>query len=459
MDQVHGIIKWINGYLWGAPMLVLLFGTHLFLTFRLRFVQRHIWLALKTSFKKEIHGEGDVSHFGALATALAATIGTGNIVGVATAVSLGGPGAVLWCWLTGVFGFATKYGEAVLAVKYRVKTADGTMLGGPMYALERGLNKKWLAVLFCVFTSIAAFGIGNMVQSNSISTLSYQTFGIPVWVTGIFTTAITAAVILGGVRSIARVCGLLVPFMAVGYVAGCLVILGINHDALIPTILLIGKSAFNFKAAGGGFVGASVIAAARYGIARGLFSNEAGLGSAPIVAAAARTKNPVQQALVSATGTFWDTVVICAMTGLVLVSTMILHPSDFGGIDGAIMTRRAFSEIPVIGPTILTVGLLTFVYSTILGWSYYGERAMEYLFGKGSIKPYRVIWVIAVMAGSVISLPLVWDLSDMMNMFMSLPNLVSLILLSGVIAAETKKYLGKGSIQDRAEGLDAEPIS
>jgi AGCS family alanine or glycine:cation symporter len=292
MDQVHGIIKWINGYLWGAPMLVLLFGTHLFLTFRLRFVQRHIWLALKTSFKKEIHGEGDVSHFGALATALAATIGTGNIVGVATAVSLGGPGAVLWCWLTGVFGFATKYGEAVLAVKYRVKTADGTMLGGPMYALERGLNKKWLAVLFCVFTSIAAFGIGNMVQSNSISTLSYQTFGIPVWVTGIFTTAITAAVILGGVKSIARVCGLLVPFMAVGYVAGCLVILGINHDALIPTILLIGKSAFNFKAAGGGFVGASVIAAARYGIARGLFSNEAGLGSAPIVARGRADEKP-----------------------------------------------------------------------------------------------------------------------------------------------------------------------
>ncbi len=450
METLHETIKWINSYLWGPPMLVILFGTHLFLTFRLKFIQRFIGRAVRLSFGKDTGGEGDVSHFGALTTALAATIGTGNIVGVATAVSLGGPGAVLWCWLTGVFGFATKYGEAVLSIKYRVKTSDGTMLGGPMYALETGLGSKWLAVLFCAFTAFAAFGIGNMVQANSISTLAQETLGVPLWATGIFTTVITAIVILGGVRSIARVCEILVPFMAVFYILGCLVILIINRDAILPTFALIGKSAFTPRAAGGGFIGAAVMQAARYGIARGLFSNEAGLGSAPIVAAAAKTNNPVKQALVSATGTFWDTVVVCAMTGLVLVSTIYLHPEDFGALNGALMTKRAFGEIPYIGPIILTVGLLTFVYSTILGWSYYGERAVEYLFGKRSIIPYRVLWVMAVMVGSIVSLPLVWDMADMMNMLMAIPNLVALIALNGIIVSETRKYLWSGRIDDKA---------
>ncbi|MBN1496078.1 MAG: sodium:alanine symporter family protein [Spirochaetes bacterium] len=451
MDFFHGFIKWLNGYLWGPPMLVILFGTHLFLTFRLRFIQRYVGLAVRLSVTSDADGHGDVHHFGALATALAATIGTGNIVGVATAVALGGPGAVLWCWLTGVFGFATKYGEAVLAVKYRVKTSDGTMLGGPMYALERGLGKKWLAILFCVFTSIAAFGIGNMVQANSISTLAKETIGAPFWVTGLFVTIITAVVILGGVKTIARVCTLLIPFMAGFYILGCLIILVINREALMPALTMIVKSAFSPEAAGAGFIGGSVMAAARFGIARGLFSNEAGLGSAPIVAAAAITKNPVKQALVSATGTFWDTVVVCAITGLVLVSTIIRFPADFGSINGALMTKRAFAEIPVVGPMILTVGLLTFVYSTILGWSYYGERSVEYIFGKRSIIPYRVLWVAAVMVGSVVSLPLVWDLADMMNMLMALPNLAALILLNGVIIAETKKYLWEGDVHDMSE--------
>jgi alanine or glycine:cation symporter, AGCS family len=450
VEFFHEIIKWINGYLWGPPMLVILFGTHLFLTFRLKFIQRFIGLAIKLSFSKDVSGEGDVSHFGALTTALAATIGTGNIVGVATAVALGGPGAVFWCWLTGVFGFATKYGEAVLSVKYRVKTSDGTMLGGPMYALERGLNMKWLAVLFSIFTAFAAFGIGNMVQANSLSTLASDALNIPPWVTGLFTAAITAIVILGGVKSIARACELLVPFMALFYIIGCLVILAINHEAVMPSLALIVKSAFTPQAAGGGFIGASVMMAARWGIARGLFSNEAGLGSAPIVAAAAKTSNPVKQALVSATGTFWDTVVVCAMTGLVLVTTIYLHPEDFTSLNGALMTKRAFSEIPVVGPIILTVGLFTFVYSTILGWSYYGERAVEYLFGKRSLVPYRVLWVMAVMLGSVVSLPLVWDLADTMNMLMAIPNLVALILLNGVIAVETRKYLFEGNIEDVA---------
>ncbi len=451
MEQIHEIIKSINGYLWGPPMLVVLFGTHLFLTVRLRFIQRYIGLGIKLSFRKDVDGKGDVTHFGALSTALAATIGTGNIVGVATAVALGGPGAVFWCWLTGVFGISTKYAEAVLAVKYRVTTADGTMLGGPMYALERGLGAKWPAVLFCAFTAVAAFGIGNMVQANAISSLASESYGVPGWATGLVAATATALVILGGVRSIARACTLLVPFMAAFYVIGCLVILWINREAVLPALFLIVKSAFTPHAAGGGFIGATLMTAARFGIARGLFSNEAGLGSAPIVAAAARTKNPVKQALVSATGTFWDTVVVCAITGLVLVSTIILHPGDFGDINGAAMTKRAFGEIPVVGPVLLTVGLLTFVFSTILGWSYYGERAIEYLFGKRSIVPYRVLWVLAVMAGAVVSLPLVWDMADMMNMLMALPNLAALILLSGVIVAETRKYLWEGDIEKIGE--------
>ncbi len=320
-----------------------------------------------------------------------------------------------------------------------------------MYAIERGMGVKWPAVLFCAFTSIAAFGIGNMVQANAISSLASESFGIPGWVTGLIAASATALVILGGVRSIARACTLLVPFMAAFYVLGCLVILGINHEAVLPALLLIVKSAFSPQAAGGGFIGASLMMAARFGIARGLFSNEAGLGSAPIIAAAAQTKNPVKQALVSATGTFWDTVVVCAITGLVLVSTIILHPEDFGAINGASMTKRAFSEIPVVGPIILSIGLLTFVFSTILGWSYYGERAIEYLFGKRSILPYRFLWVAAVMAGAVVSLPLIWDMADMMNMLMALPNLVALIVLSGVIVAETKKYLWEGDIEKNAE--------
>ncbi|MFH0975051.1 MAG: sodium:alanine symporter family protein [Spirochaetota bacterium] len=447
MQGLHDIIIWLNGYLWGPPMLIILFGIHIFLTIRLRFIQRYIPLAIKLSFKREKEGSGDISQFGALTTALAATIGTGNIVGVATAVALGGPGAVLWCWLTGVFGIATKYGEAVLAVKYREKTSDGTMLGGPMYALAKGLNAKWLAVLFCIFTAIAAFGIGNMVQANSIAVMVNETFNISPYITGTLMTVTVAVVILGGIRSIASVCEKLVPFMALFYIIGCGIILVINVSVLPQTIALIVKSAFTPQAAGGGFVGASVMMAARFGIARGLFSNESGLGSAPIVAAAAQTRNPVRQALVSSTGTFWDTVIVCAMTGLVIVSEVILSPSELGGLTGAALTKGAFSRIPVIGPIVLTGGLLTFVFSTILGWSYYGERAVEYLAGKGGIKPYRVLWVIAVFIGSVATLPLVWDFADAMNALMALPNIISLILLSGIIVKETRKYLWNGNIE------------
>jgi AGCS family alanine or glycine:cation symporter len=449
MQAFHQLIIWVDSYLWGPPMLILLFGTHLFLTYRLKFIQKYVGKAIKLSVSKDQSGEGDVSQFGALATALAATIGTGNIVGVATAVGLGGPGAVLWCWLTGVFGMATKYAESLLSVKYRVKTSDGTMLGGPMYALENGLHAKWLAVLFCIFTSIAAFGIGNMVQANSISVMLNETFAVSPYISGLIMAVLVAVVILGGVKSIAAVCEKLVPFMAIFYVLGCAAVLVLNPENVIPAITLIFKSAFTPQAAGGGFVGASVMIAARYGIARGLFSNESGLGSAPIVAAAAQTKNPVRQALVSMTGTFWDTVVVCAMTGIVLVSSVLNNPAGLNQLTGAALSKAAFSQIPVIGPLVLTVGLLTFVFSTILGWSYYGERAIEYLLGKKVIMPYRIAWVIAVFIGSVNSLALVWDLSDAMNAMMAIPNLIPLIALSGIIVADTKTYLWETGGIDR----------
>ncbi|MCB2299389.1 alanine/glycine:cation symporter family protein [Clostridium tagluense] len=450
MESFGQLVAQIDSWIWGIPLIVLLFGTHLFLTFRLKFIQRYIFKAIKLSVTKDDFGVGDVSQFSALTTALAATIGTGNIVGVATAVGLGGPGAVLWCWLTGVFGIATKYSESLLSVKYRVKTKDGTMAGGPMYVLEHALNAKWAGVLFAVFTSIAAFGIGCMVQANSVSSMVYETFKIPTWVTGLVIAVLVAVVILGGIKKIAKVCDVLVPFMAIFYVIGCIILLAIGYKTIGSTIVLIFKDAFSPQAAAGGFAGAGVMMAMRYGVSRGLFSNESGLGSAPIVAAAAQTRNPVKQALVSATGTFWDTVVVCAMTGLVIVNSGLWQE----GVKGAALTKGAFAAIPVVGPIILTVGLLTFVFSTILGWSYYGEKAIEYLLGKKAILPYRILWVIFVYVGSVFSLNLVWDLADLFNGLMALPNLIALIVLSPVIVSETKKYLW----DDNLEAIDTDPI-
>jgi AGCS family alanine or glycine:cation symporter len=453
METVNDFFSALSTFIWGWPMVIMLLGTHLYLTIRLRFPQRKLWTAIRLSVKRDKDSDGDVSQFGALATALAATIGTGNIVGVATAIALGGPGAVLWCWLTGIFGISTKYAEGLLAIKYRVKTEDGRMLGGPMYALERGLGWKWLAVLFALFTAVASFGIGNTVQANSISLLVHETFHVSPYITGAVICALTAVVVIGGVKWIANVCTAFVPFMAIFYVIGCIIILCINGHYLGPAILLICKSAFTPQAAGGGFIGTTVMMAARYGIARGLFSNESGMGSAPIVAAAARTKNPVRQALVSSTGTFWDTVVICALTGLVLVSSIIAYP-DISYQDGAALTKVAFDKIPYIGAPLLTFGIITFAFSTILGWSYYGERAVEYLGGRKWIKYYRIVYIICVFVGSVISLTFVWNLADCMNAFMAIPNLISLILLSGVVVRETRKYLWSGNLDKDMEEND-----
>ena len=451
MNALNEILGAISGFLWGWPMIIMLLGTHLFLTIRLRFPQRHIFKAIKLSVRKDKDAQGDVSQFGALVTALAATIGTGNIVGVGTAIALGGPGAVFWCWLTGVFGIATKYGEGLLAIKYRVTDEDGKMQGGPMYALERGLGMKWLGVLFALFTAVASFGIGSTVQANAISTMSHNVFGIDPVVIGGIITILAAMVIVGGVKNIAKVCTALVPLMAILYVIGCIVILIMNSAFVGPAIKLIVSSAFNPSAVGGGLAGGGIMMAARYGIARGLFSNESGLGSAPIVAAAAQTRNPVRQALVSSTGTFWDTVVICAITGIVIVSS-ILAFSDISFENGGVLTTMAFSKIPYIGSPLLAFGSLTFAFSTILGWSYYGERAVEYMAAKTNLKvktfisTYRTLFLITVYLGAVVSLDLVWNLADIFNALMAIPNLIALLLLSGVIVKETRKYLWEGDI-------------
>lgn len=453
MDYLSEWTQIVSGWVWGWPMIALLLGTHIFLTFRLRIPQRKIWTALKLSFRKDKGSSGDVSQFAALATSLAATIGTGNIIGVATAVSLGGPGAVLWCWLTGIFGIATKYGEGLLAIKYRVKTKDGRMLGGPMYALERGLGMKWLAVLFCVFTAVSAFGIGNAVQANAISEnfcimaegwLDPLTARIAI---GLLVAFLVGAVILGGVKSIGRICTAFVPFMALFYIVGCIYILCVQGSYVGQAVELICREAFSLKASLGGTLGTAIMMGARYGIARGLFSNESGMGSAPIVAAAAQTRNPVRQALVSSTGTFWDTVIICALTGLVIVTSIIANP-EIEMTDGAHLTRKAFGVIPYVGTPLLTFGILTFSFSTILGWSYYGERAMEYLAGRSSIRWYRVAWILLCLVGSIMSLEVVWNIADIMNALMALPNLVSLLLLSGVIARETRHYLWNKNLDD-----------
>lgn len=451
MESIQVLADEISGFLWGWPMMILLLGTHLYLTIRLRFPQRYIFKAIKISVHRDPDSTGDVSQFAALATSLAATIGTGNIVGVATAVALGGPGAIFWCWLTGVFGIATKYAEGLVAVKYRQVTSNGKMLGGPMYALEKGLHMKWLAVLFCVFTVFASLGIGSTVQSNSISTILNDTYSVPLWISGALISFVFILVVLFGVKGISRVCSAVVPFMALFYILGCVYILCVNAAYVWPAIKLIVVSAFNPAAAGGGFVGGTVIMAARYGMARGLFSNESGLGSAPIVAAAAKTRNSVRQALVSSTGTFWDTVIICAMTGIVLVSCVLSGNLSFD--DGASLTKNAFALIPYVGTPILVVGMVFFAFTTTLGWCYYSERAFEYLCGKKYIVIFRVVYCLTCFAGAVMNLSLVWSFADSMNALMAIPNLISLLLLSRVIVLETKKYLWYDRLDEYDETL------
>lgn len=453
LESITNVINSIDSFVWGWWMIILLLGTHIFMTVRTGVIQTKIGKGIRLSVTKDPDAEGEVSQFGALTTALASTIGTGNIIGVGTAIALGGPGAVLWCWLTGVFGIATKYSESLIAVKYRVKTKDGRMQGGAMYALERGLNMKWLALLFAFFGAFASFGIGCATQVNAIATVCKENIGIPPVMVGIAVAVLTALVIFGGIKSIARVCEKLVPFMAVFYVIGCIIILGINFDFIIPALQKIVTLAFTPGAAAGGLVGRGIMMAMQYGIARGLFSNESGMGSAPIAAAAAQTRNPVRQALVSSTGTFWDTVVVCAMTGLVLVTSIMKNPAiDMSSItDGGVLTTLAFSQIPVLGPVILVVGIISFAYSTVLGWAYYGERCVEYFSGKKGLIPYRLIYIVIAAIAPVVSLNLIWTIADILNALMAIPNLIAVLLLSPVVVKETKKYIDHLDDKDTTE--------
>ncbi len=443
MEMIVNFINELDGFVWGWPMIILLLGTHIVMTVCTGGIQRKIGTAIRLSVTKDTEAEGEVSQFGALATALASTIGTGNIIGVGTAIYLGGPGAVLWCWLTGVFGIATKYAESLIAVKYRVKTSDGRMQGGAMYALERGLNMKWLGLIFAFFAAFASFGIGCATQVNAIATVCNENLGIPAWLVGGAVAFFTALVIFGGIKSISSVCEKLVPFMAFFYVLGCFVILCINGDFLLPALKTIVTLAFQPGAAAGGLTGGGIMLALHYGVARGLFSNESGMGSAPIAAAAAQTRNPVRQALVSATGTFWDTVVVCAMTGLVLVTSIMKNSNiDISGVDnGGVLTTLAFDQIPYIGPMILVFGIILFAYSTVLGWAYYGERCVEYCLGKKALVPYRILYIIVAAIAPVVALDLVWTIADILNALMAIPNLVAVLLLSPVIIKETRKYI------------------
>ena len=436
MEFINNFINWLDKVIWDPFMVILLLGTHIFLTLRTGIIQRKVFTGIKLSVTKDSSKDGDVSPFQALTTALASTIGTGNIVGVGTAIFIGGPGAVFWCWITGVFGIATKYAESLISIKYRVKSRDGRMLGGAMYVLERGLNMKWLGMLFALFALLASFGIGSAVQVNAISEIvtSNVTFvKIPP----------IAIVIIGGIQKIAIVCEKLVPTMAACYVIGCFVILGMNYDYIIPGVKAILHLAFTPGAVAGGLVGQGAITAARYGIARGLFSNESGLGSAPLVASAAKTKNPVRQALISSTGTFWDTVVVCLITGVTLVTTIMKNPQiNMSSIqNGGQMTTAAFSQIPILGSIILVFGIITFAYTTVLGWSYYGERCAEYLFGKRATIFFKIIFIFVILLGPVIELDIVWSLSDIFNALMAIPNIIALVFTSGLIAKETKKWL------------------
>lgn len=565
MEIITQIANSLDQFIWGLPMIVILLGTHIYMTCRTKFMQRKTLKAIRLSVTKDPDSDGNISPFQSLTTALASTIGTGNIVGVGTAVALGGAGAVLWCWLTGVFGIATKYAESLIAVKYRVKTEDGKVRGGAMYAIERGIHPKiggkkrsmkWLAVLFAAFAVLASFGIGVGVQTNAISNIldnafnpslvydlgfinsskeadtqfsgynkiydenmwsdfSEETDGSYIYINnsedwgspcvyytttdnsewtgvhmvavdsqpnvyraqvpenadmlffadrnislvaliaGIVTAISIALVIFGGIKSISSVCEKLVPFMAILYVVGCIIILIINGDVLWQTITTIVTSAFSFKSVGGGLTGAGIMLAARYGVARGLFSNESGMGSAPIVASAAQTRNSVRQALVSSTGTFWDTVVVCLMTGLVIVSSCIKNPNiDTASIDGDKLTSAAFAQIPVIGMPILVIGIVLFAYSTILGWSYYGESCIDYLFGKKGIVPYKVLIIVILLIAPITSIDLVWTMSNIFNALMALPNIFAVLVLTPVIVKETNYYLYGNRIDER----DSSPI-
>ena len=440
LQAVDKTLSATSGFLWGYILLFCLLGTHLYLTVVLRFPQRHLLRALGYYFRRA--GNGHISHFSSLMVSLAANVGTGNIIGVAVAVSTGGPGAVFWCMLTGALGMATRYAECLLAIRYRRMDEQGRIVGGPMYALEHGLHCKWLAVVFAAFTAIAAFGIGNLTQANAVSNvLQDSALHVAPWLTGLILSVLVGAVLLCGLKGIARTCTACVPCMTFVYLIGCVLVLAAHADAIWPSVCLIVDAAFSPQAATGGFIGSTLMLAMRTGVQRGLFSNEAGMGSSPIVAAPVQTPNAVQQALVASTGPFWDTVVICTLTGITLTTCLYAEPGIASG-DGSLLSFHAFGTIGAAGSCMLTVSLAAFVISTLLGWSYFGERALEYLGGVKFITPYRVVWVAAVFVGSIIpKSDIVWNFADCANALMALPNLVCLVALTPVLLQETRLYL------------------
>ncbi len=452
LETIDKLLESASSFLWGYILIFALLGTHLYLTVLLRFPQRHFFTALRLYFGGR--GEGQISQFSSLMVSLAANVGTGNIVGVAVAVTSGGPGAVFWCMLTGVFGMATRYAESLLAIRYRTRDEKGNIIGGPMYAIEKGLKCKWLAVVFAAVTAIAAFGIGNLTQANAVSqVLANSALEVPTWVTGLVMVLLVGAVLLGGLQGISRVCTALVPTMAIVYIVGCVAILIANAGYVWPAICHIVDSAFSPQAATGGFIGSTIMLAMQQGVRRGLFSNEAGLGSSPIVSAPSQTPNAVQHALVASTGPFWDTVFICTMTGVTLTTCIMAHDSITTN-DGELLTYVSFATLGGFGSAMLTISLAAFVISTVLGWSYFGERALEYLGGQRLIYPYRLLWIVVVYLGCVIPKSgIVWNFADFANGLMALPNLICMVGLSGVLVAETRKYLWQNRLNEVDESL------
>lgn len=450
LEKFGNIVSQVDGFVWGPVMIIFLLGTHIFLTWRTGFIQKDVFRGIKYSLKKDGSKKGDLSIFGSLMTALSSTVGTGNIIGVGTAVALGGAGAVLWTWIGGIFGIATKYAESYIAVKYRRKNADGTYIGGAMTAFEH-LGLKPMAIIFAVLAALAAFGIGNATQANAIVDIVSSNYNISATIVGIVLVVLVGVVVFGGIKSISKVCERLVPVMAIVYIVGCLVILGINIRFIPQTFLAIVQNAFTGRAVYGGLIGTVVIQTIRYGVARGLFSNEAGMGSAPMATAAGQANNAVKPALVGSTGVFWDTVVICLLTGLVLVSSIIANPgisiADVAG-KGTDLVSLCFGQIPYVGVPLLVFGIITFSYSTILGWSYYGETCFKYLFGVKYVKIYQALWVIITFVGAVGSLNIVWDIADILNALMCIPNVIAVLMLSKQMWKDTKYYLPEEHIDE-----------
>lgn len=435
MNLVFNLISKLNNIIWGIPLFSLLIGTHIFFTFRLKFIQKNIFKGIGLSVRPSKSNEGETSSFGSLATTLAATLGTGNIIGVSTAVSLGGPGAIFWCWITGLLGMATTYSESYLSIIYRVKNKDGSFSGGPMHILENGLNAKKIAKIYCLFTVLAAYGVGCSTQANAITETTSTLWNLSPYLVGIFISLITGFAIVGGIKSISSLCAKLVPFMGFFYLLACSVLLVLNYQYIIPAFKLIFSSAFTPKAAAGGFIASTFLSATRYGIARGLFTNEAGLGTAGIAAASAKTDSPSNQALVSMSATFWDTVVMCAVTGLVIVTNIIKRPHSINNFSIGEYTSAAFTQIPYIGETLLGISIILFALATLVGWSYFGEKAVEYLFGKDGINTYRLCYIVMIYIGGILPLSFVWELTDFLNAFMVAPNLISLWFLYKKIKA------------------------